>query len=142
MIPTLWNRSDREKTEIKTMRTNLSRQTSFIHRIMNVLCWFISTQSFLTHGWQLCFRFFFMTHAHRMTHPLPDGDCIARSCTVTELTIIVTPGCKCQCLPVSWALVRIHVSTPHGCLSLQRARTAAHEHFYPCLHLKGTSVAQ
>lgn len=76
-----------------------------------------------------------------MTHPLPDRDSIfflrcyrARNYSHAWLQMSVY---LCQFSPV-----KIYVSTPHRCLSLHRAQAATHEHFYPCLHLKETQVAQ
>lgn len=38
-----------------------------------------------------------------LTHLLPDT--VSHSFTITVCTIKVMPGCKCQCIYVSWALL-------------------------------------
>lgn len=54
------------------------------------------------------------------------------SCTLKEHTIIVTRGCKCQ-----YVSVRQHIVDVSACTQPSRL-----QHFYPCLYLKGNSVAQ
>lgn len=72
-----------------------------------------------------------------VTQPLPDWDSIsflrcyqAHNYSHARLQMSVY---LCQFSPV-----RICVSTPHRCLSLQTVQAAAHENFHPCLHLKGS----
>lgn len=72
-----------------------------------------------------------------VTQPLPDRDSIsflrcyqAHNYSHARLQMSVS---LCQFSPV-----RICVSTPHRCLSLQTVQAAAHENFHPCLHLKGS----
>lgn len=72
-----------------------------------------------------------------VTRPLPDRGSIsfrhcyrARNYSHARLQM---SAYLCQFSPV-----RLRVSTPHRCLSLQTGQAAAHENFYPCLHLKGT----
>ena len=81
--------------------------------------------------------FLCMTHTQNDS-PLADRDSIY---TVTELTIIVMPGCKCQCIFVSWPLLGSmcqHLIEVSACKGPRRL----HRTFYPCLHLKRTVAQQ
>lgn len=109
--------------------------TKLVHKGTN--CGF-ATNIISVHGNTVCWSIrFSCSDSLAVTHALPDRDSISflrcyRAHNYSHARLQMS-AYLCQFSPV-----RIRVSTPHRCLSLQTVQAAAHENFYPCLHLKDT----